>query len=244
MSRSVMKIHHPTSVRSLVFSPSLSHPLQAVVGLDNGSIYRWDLQMGQRGQLDRLPVAHTGPILALDWCSTSVTSKGTDNVPTQMERSWIVSGGLDHTVKVRRFYLTATMPDNTKVWNLPGLSTSSHIVNKPTYVLHPAYPVRRVLWRPDYPCELALVSNAEFSGGSGAELLASPRMQSATPSFLSQAAPASESKDADSKSGMAGDTVEIWDVRRAWIAKWTVDTSVSDGGVTGMRSLCLASDSC
>ena len=98
-----MKIHHPTSVRSLVFSPSLSHPLQAVVGLDNGSIYRWDLQMGQRGQLDRLPVAHTGPILALDWCSTSITSKGADNVATQMERSWIVSGGLDHTVKVRLF---------------------------------------------------------------------------------------------------------------------------------------------
>ncbi|KAI9462992.1 hypothetical protein HD554DRAFT_2206502 [Boletus coccyginus] len=217
MSRSVMKIHHPTSVRSLVFSPSLSHPLQAVVGLDNGSIYRWDLQMGQRGQLDRLPVAHTGPILALDWCSTSVTSKGADNVPTQMERSWIVSGGLDHTVKV---------------WDLPGLSTSSHFVNKPTYVLHPSYPVRRLLWRPDYPCELALVSNAEFSGGSGAELLASPRMQGATPSFLSPAVPASESKDTDSKFGLAGDTVEIWDVRRAWIAKWTIDTSVSDGGVT------------
>ncbi|KAF8441042.1 hypothetical protein L210DRAFT_3645285 [Boletus edulis BED1] len=215
MSRSVMKIHHPTSVRSLVFSRSLSHPLQAVVGLDNGSIYRWDLQMGQRGQLDRLPVAHTGPILALDWCSTSVTSKGADNISTQMERSWIVSGGLDHTVKV---------------WDLPGSSTSSHIVNKPTYVLHPSCPVRRVLWRPDYPCELALVSNAEFSGG--AELLASPRMQNATPSFLSSTAPVLESKDAEAKSGLVGETVEIWDVRRGWIAKWTVDTSVSDGGVT------------
>lgn len=104
MSRSVMKIHHPTSVRSLVFSPSLSHPLQAVVGLDNGSIYRWDLQMGQRGQLDRLPMAHTGAILALDWCSTSVTSKGVDNIPTHTERSWILSGGLDHTVKVCLVY--------------------------------------------------------------------------------------------------------------------------------------------
>ncbi|KAG6375919.1 hypothetical protein JVT61DRAFT_2787 [Boletus reticuloceps] len=215
MSRSVMKIHHPTSVRSLVFSRSLSHPLQAVVGLDNGSIYRWDLQMGQRGQLDRLPVAHTGPILALDWCSTSVTSKGADNIATQMERSWIVSGGLDHTVKI---------------WDLPGSSTSSHIVNKPTYVLHPSCPVRRVLWRPDYPCELALVSNAEFSGG--AELLASPRMQNASPSFLSSTAPVLESKDAEAKSGLVGETVEIWDVRRGWIAKWTVDTSVSDGGVT------------
>ncbi|KAI9464382.1 hypothetical protein HD554DRAFT_2040773 [Boletus coccyginus] len=163
----------PPDFRSVphLLTLSLSHPLQAVVSrLDNGSIYRWDLQMGQRG-----------PILALDWCSTSVTSKGVDNVPTQMERSWIVSRGLDHTVKMHRFHLTATMP------------------------------VRRLLWRPDYPCELAPVSNGEFSGGSGAELLASPRMRLATPSILSPAVPASESKDLDSKSGLAGDTVEIWD---------------------------------
>ncbi|KAG9315433.1 hypothetical protein JVU11DRAFT_3043 [Chiua virens] len=220
MSRSVMKIHHPTSVRSLVFSPSLSHPLQAVVGLDNGSIYRWDLQMGQRGQLDRLPMAHTSPILALDWCST-VTNKAADNVPTQMERCWIVSGGLDHTVKI---------------WDLLGTNTSSHIVNKPKYILHPSYPVRRVLWRPGYPCELALVSNAEFSGsgggGGGAELLASPRLQNATPNFISAVAPISQSKNAECKYGLAGETVEIWDVRRGWIAKWTVDTSAPDGGVT------------
>lgn len=247
MSRSVMKIHHPTSVRSLVFSPSLSHPLQAVVGLDNGSIYRWDLQMGQRGQLDRLPMAHTGSILSLDWCSTSVTRKGADNVPTQMEQSWIVSGGLDHTVKVCRFNLATTVADCAKMWDLSGSSTSSHIVNKPTYVLHPSYPVRRVLWRPEYPCELALVSNAEFSGGGGggADLLASPRMQNATPAFLSAAAPVSDLKDAERKPGLVGETVEIWDVRRGWIAKWTVDTSVSDGAVTGTRSsLFLASGLC
>jgi WD40 repeat protein len=102
-----MKIHHPTSVRSLVFSPCLSHPLQAVVGLDNGSIYRWDLQMGQRGQLDRLPVAHAGPILALDWCSTPGSSNVGDAIGA--DRSWIVSGGLDHTVKARWFLLYCTM---------------------------------------------------------------------------------------------------------------------------------------
>lgn len=28
---------------------------------------RWDLNMGQRGQLDRIPVAHSGPVLDLDW---------------------------------------------------------------------------------------------------------------------------------------------------------------------------------
>ena len=244
MSRSVMTIRHPTSVRSLVFSPTRAHPLQAVVGLDNGSIYRWDLQMGQRGQLDRLPVAHTGAILALDWCSTWVTNKGADNVPAQMERSWIVSGGLDHTVKVSRLrLLPRSRTTALKVWDLPGSSTSSHIVNKPMYVLHPSFPVRRVLWRPEYPCEVALVSNAEFSGGSGAELLASPRMQNTMPSFLSAASPVPELKDAGSKVYLAGETVEIWDVRRGWIAKWTVDTSACDGGVTGMHSCILSNPS-
>jgi len=30
-----------------------------------------------------------------------------------------------------------------------------------------------------------------------------------------------------------GDSVEIWDVRRGWLAKWSVDKSAVEGGVTG-----------
>ncbi|KAG0696924.1 hypothetical protein DFH29DRAFT_812461 [Suillus ampliporus] len=211
MSKSILKIHHPTSVRSVVFSPCLSHPLQAVVGLDNGSIYRWDLQMGQRGQLDRLPVAHAGPILALDWCSTPGANNVGDAVGA--DRSWIVSGGLDHTV-----------------WDLTTSGTSAHIAHQPTYTLHPSFPVRRVLWRPEFPSEIALVSNEDFGGGT--ELLASPRLQSAIPAFISATTSVTDAtKDKDSKSNGA-DTVEIWDVRRGWIAKWTVEASASEGGVT------------
>lgn len=131
MSKSIMKIHHPTSVRSLVFSPCLSHPLQAVVGLDNGSIYRWDLQMGQRGQLDRLPVAHAGPILALDWCSTPGTNVS-DTIGA--DRSWIVSGGLDHTVKARRFslslryvYLWASGLGSRHIWHVRSYCASAYL---------------------------------------------------------------------------------------------------------------------
>ncbi|KAG2139627.1 uncharacterized protein EDB93DRAFT_1298463, partial [Suillus bovinus] len=228
MSKCIMKIHHPTSVRSLVFSPCLSHPLQAVVGLDNGSIYRWDLQMGQRGQLDRLPVAHAGPILALDWCSTP----GSNNVgdTTGTDRSWIVSGGLDHTVKARFFLLYCAMfTYGHQVWDLATSGTSVHIAHQPTYTLHPSFPVRRVLWRPEFPCEIALVSNEDFGGGSGSELLASPRLQSATPAFVNVSS--SVTKDKDPK-GNGADAVEIWDVRRGWIAKWTVEVSSLEGGVT------------
>lgn len=30
-----------------------------------------------------------------------------------------------------------------------------------------------------------------------------------------------------------GDAIEIWDVRRGWIAKWSVTGSAIEGGVTG-----------
>jgi hypothetical protein len=43
MSKPVIKIYHPISVRSVIFSPSVWQPLQAVAGLDNGSIYRYDV---------------------------------------------------------------------------------------------------------------------------------------------------------------------------------------------------------
>jgi WD40 repeat protein len=123
MTNSIMRIHHPTSVRSLVFSPSTWLPLQALAGLDNGSIFRyaskapslliltavfsrWDLRVGQRGQLDRLHVAHTGPVTSLDWCPVggistfNATSTSAREDSSSSGLGWIVSGGLDRTVKV------------------------------------------------------------------------------------------------------------------------------------------------
>lgn len=35
------------------------------------------------------------------------------------------------------------------------------------------------------------------------------------------------------KASGVGDSVEIWDVRRGWIAKWSVTGSAGEGGVTG-----------
>jgi WD repeat-containing protein 24 len=33
-----------------------------------------------------------------------------------------------------------------------------------------------------------------------------------------------------------GDPVEVWDVRRGYIAKWTIKGSAVEGGVTGMST--------
>ncbi|KAG6885231.1 hypothetical protein C0993_004638 [Termitomyces sp. T159_Od127] len=212
MARSVVRVHHPTSVRSVAFSPSNWQPLHAIVGLDNGSIYRWDLKMGQRGLQDRLSVAHTASVTSLDWCnrnSQTTTSPTTITVGDSAGNGmgWLASAGLDRCVKV---------------WDLtaPGVT---HIPNKPTYILHPSFPVRRVVWRPLHECELAVVSNAEFSSGSNHDL---------SQNGSTGGAGESEKRSTDNKTSVGGDAVEIWDARRCWIPKWSVTGSAIEGGVT------------
>jgi len=68
--------------------------------------------MGQRGQLDRLSVAHTASVTSLDWCNSP---GATTHIGTPVSGAgagegagnglgWIVSGGLDRCVKVRRLF--------------------------------------------------------------------------------------------------------------------------------------------
>jgi len=150
--------------------------------------------MGSKGQLDRLPVAHSGPILALDWCAPDGGVPGAGG--------WIASGSLDRTVKV---------------WDI----TAPHFERMP-YTLSTRFPVRRVRWRPGYECELAIASNAEFGIG--------PMSDSGTIEDVDLEKP----EEAPTKRRMdIGDAVEIWDVRRGFIAKWQVGGSTIEGGVTG-----------
>jgi WD repeat-containing protein 24 len=53
--------------------------------------------MGQRGQLDRIPVAHAGPILTADWYDPQ---SGVGGLPSVSSELWVATGGLDRCVKV------------------------------------------------------------------------------------------------------------------------------------------------
>lgn len=50
--------------------------------------------MGPRGLLDWIPLAHSGPVLSLDWCNTE-------------DSGWLASAGFDRTVKVKQICIPA-----------------------------------------------------------------------------------------------------------------------------------------
>jgi len=189
--------------------------------------------MGQRGQLDRVPVAHSGPILSLDWYAVPTTTMqnsggsfggmsvfnegttlGSTSNSSASSGGWIVSGGLDRTVKV---------------WDLTvNVSRLSHT---PTYTLSTSFPVHRVLWRPSFECEVAVVSNAGFGTSFGQDLLnpGESRPDTADQTTVGQSGTGQTQSVSDAR-----DAVEIWDVRRGFIAKWAVGESTVEGGVTGI----------
>jgi WD repeat-containing protein 24 len=194
--------------------------------------------MGQRGQLDRLPLAHTGIVTTVDWSITSIPGQGTpvaslsglDNVGF----GWIVSGGLDRTVKVTYFSVWKTLLTNNpwQVWDLSTSTSSGHIPQRPTYTLHPPFPVRRVLWRPSHECEVAVVSNGEFGTGSSSDLQHTAISENLQNRVHTRERTSGATTPHRSHTGV-GDPVEIWDVRRGWIAKWSVNASAAEGGATG-----------
>lgn len=51
--------------------------------------------MGQRGQLDRIPVAHAGFIISLDWAPPPTSIPKSEAVPQSSGNAWIRTGLLD-----------------------------------------------------------------------------------------------------------------------------------------------------
>lgn len=140
--------------------------------------------------------------------------------------------------------------------------------NKPTYTLHTSYPIRRVLWRPGYECEIAVVSQADFTHldqlhSSSSSTSSPPPTLSGVPLSRFPSRPSSglgldsilknfgtefkltpkEVKPlmtppvaavaAVDQLAPVLDAVEVWDVRRSWIPKWSVTGTSVEGGVTG-----------
>lgn len=90
------------------------------------------------------------------------------------------------------------------------------------------------------------MSNAEFGIGSNPDLShAIPGSGSTTKipiprspimpgsELVGDGAATSRVKHSAEAQTTGGDAVEIWDMRRGWIAKWSVSGSAMDGGVTG-----------
>jgi len=76
--------------------------------------------MGQRGQLDRIPVAHAGPILSLDWYNPRSEIDGLPSVSSQM---WVATGGLDRCVKVSLLHIDLRIEEIHRVYVRCGIST-------------------------------------------------------------------------------------------------------------------------
>jgi hypothetical protein len=119
--------------------------------------------MGQRGLLDRLPVAHTAPITTIDWYSggeeashaisfqssgsQSASSGGPDDY-TGNTLGWVASAGLDRCVKVLLYLPTKTFPANDKSLDMgphrPRRSLThaqqTHI-RPPPFIPHPPNPL-------------------------------------------------------------------------------------------------------
>ena len=87
-----------------------------------------------------------------------------------------------------------------------------------------------------------MVSNEEFGTGSNHDLShiapssTSSRMRgsgSVTAEWSSMNVNDSSASWKNKAKTSGSDAVEIWDVRRGWIAKWSVTGSAAEGGVTG-----------
>ncbi|OJT12907.1 hypothetical protein TRAPUB_10538 [Trametes pubescens] len=217
-------------------------------GLSN--IYRWDLNMGQRGQLDRIPVAHSGPILSLDWIPPSSATATTVPSTRQSTSSTWYGGAIEEILPSAPIAggASAAESDNTSPgWIVSGGMDRCVKVGTLKIIL--------VLWRPGYECELAVVSNADFGAGTDfghgslptgpssasvglgsglATALSSPRLASThLGGAETPGTPDGRAKSLTRSDG--SDPVEIWDVRRGFIAKWMVNGSAVEGGVTDIE---------
>ncbi|KAG8688260.1 hypothetical protein FRC11_005775 [Ceratobasidium sp. 423] len=237
--------HHGMAVRALAFSPGLESA-QALVGLETGQLLRYDLR-SSRTPMDRLPVAHSSAILSIGWQSV-----GTGNTA-----GWAATGGMDKTIWDMSTSQMATQPIHTLhtthavkqvAWR-PGHETEIAVVHltpgissQKTGILGSTTSLAGVdmsLQIHGHGTKTPMLSSSPAShfisrGPSHRQRALSHSenlITSASADNLVQLGTTSQNPQPTAYDGDA-DRIEIWDVRRNWVAKYVLGDSVTDGPVT------------
>lgn len=100
----ILSIRHPCPVTSLVFCPPELENTSAgdayLLGLENGSVFRYDLRKGSRS-VGRLTAAHgSKAVMDLAWKAGDGDAGLDEDGNMVGTYGWLASGGLDRTVKV------------------------------------------------------------------------------------------------------------------------------------------------
>lgn len=218
----ILKASSP--IRHLAFSPSASQPFTLVAACASGTMIRYDVRYVSRqngGATDRI-AGHVGACLAMDWrdgfsCERDATGSGTTVGTTAetagggREGGWVVTGGVDRTVKIWDF-------------SLPTLST------KPVRTLYTSQPVYSVAWHPTRPTELAsspmpsLGLGAESSSSSvGDEVPSTPISTVDSPLAALIKGDNPPSRPRTDRNAWKNE-IEVWDVRRPYFPRLAIKT--------------------
>lgn len=101
-----MSVRHPSAIVSLVFGPpgieNASAANSYILGLENGSIFRYEWRMATRS-VGRITAAHgSKAVMALEWKESGVGDREAGGGHGIGSGGWLASGGLDRTVKVSK----------------------------------------------------------------------------------------------------------------------------------------------
>lgn len=200
-------------------SPIPSCNMHCLVALESGDIVRWDLRQGGKGRLFRIPVAHRGPILGMEWTPSLGDGMG-----------WLCTGGMDKIVNVTfsifLLLLVLTCIHRQKIWDMSTLTLGS----TPFHTLHTPHPVRRVRWRPGCDTEVAIVPQTpgispSATGPIAPVTAASGALETYSPTYTSLSAAGGANSISEA------DRIELWDVRRGWVGKYVL--LGGEGSVSG-----------
>lgn len=246
----IISIRHPSPIVSVAFPPpGLEHSgafaNAYLLGLENGSIYRYDWRAGSARSVGRMTAAHGNrSVMALEWrepeleshddmlksaVAAATTAVDGDQADPDMADSgpyasrsgsggWLASGGLDKTVKI---------------WDMALLEhTGSSPI--PTHILQAPNPIRRLAWRTGqgHGTEIAVLSSPDNASAAVAGSTshrppsmtdlsaASIGVSGAGRSPMVNPAAATAADDDIDQCVVEEARLEVWDVRRGFIPKY------------------------